>query len=160
VGGSGGSGGAGGFAGASSLGDCITGTYSGHTYVFCNVKVGWVAARDNCASIGLQLVRVDSAAENQYLHDNIYASAPKQGAWLGASDATVEGEWRWLDGDLFWLGSDTGTPQNGLYNAWYAGTQPSAQQPARDCALLDLGSSSGWYDSDCTFTQVFVCESV
>lgn len=159
IGGSSGTG-TGGFAGASSLGDCQSQTYGGHSYVFCNVKLPWADARDSCASIGMQLVRVDDAAENDFLAANFYSSPPLQGMWLSASDSAVEGEWRWLNGDLFWLGDKAGTPQNGLYNAWYVGTQPVANMSTRDCALFDLGADFGWYDSNCTVAAVYVCESL
>lgn len=150
--------GGGGYAGASSLGDCMSATYGGRDYLFCNVKVIWEQARDNCASIGMVLARVDDAGEDQFLSDNAYATPPITGIWLGASDALVEGEWRWLDGELFWLGAKTGSAQNSLYNGWYVLTQPSAQQPERDCAVHNLGNSPGWYDADCTFSKEYVCE--
>jgi hypothetical protein len=160
--GSSGAGGAGGFAGASSLGDCQSSTYGGHTYVFCDVKVTWTAARDNCASVGMQLARVDDAGENTFLGSNFYASPPLQGMWLDATDAAVEGEWRWADnGDLFWLGDKAGSAQNGLYSGWYPGSQPSATTAVRDCVLMDINNSShDWYDADCSFTQQYVCESL
>jgi hypothetical protein len=152
----GGTGGAGGYAGASSLGDCQTDTFGGHTYVFCNVNVAWTVARDNCASVGMFLVRVDDAAESQWVFDNVYDAPPRQGVWIGASDITTEGEWRWADGALFWLGTSMGSAQNGLFSAWYP-TQPSGQGP-RDCAALD-GGTLGWYDLDCMTPQPYVCES-
>lgn len=75
----------------------------------------------------------------------------------------MEGEWRWDDGSaagtLFWLGSFSGSPQNGLYNAWYAARQPSAQVPEKDCAVLDSARQAGWYDHDCTLAVEYVCES-
>jgi hypothetical protein len=159
TGASSGMGGGGGYAGASSLGDCTPQTYGSHDYLFCNVKVTWEEARDNCGSIGMALVRVDDTGEDQFISDNGYASPPITGMWLGASDSAVEGEWRWLDGELFWLGGKTGSAQNGLYEGWYPGAQPTAQKPERDCAVHDIGSSPGWYDSDCTFSKEYVCES-
>jgi hypothetical protein len=162
-GGSGGSGGttggvfgAGGFAGAASLGDCQLKDFAGHDYVFCDVNLPWTEARDNCASIGMLLVRVDDGDESQWVADNVYDSPPRQGVWIGASDAAQEGEWRWTDGTLFWLGSSSGAVQDGLFNAWYP-TQPSGQEP-RDCAALD-GNELGWYDLDCTIPQPYACES-
>ena len=148
--------GSGGFAGAASLGDCRTDTFAGHDYVFCNVNISWTAARDNCASIGMWLVRVDDAAESQWVYDNVYDAPPRQGVWIGGSDLAVEGEWRWMDGALFWLGDASGSAQNGLFSAWYA-TQPSGQEP-RDCAALD-GNTLGWYDLDCAIPQPYACES-
>jgi len=151
-----GMGGTGSIGDASSLGDCRSGTYATQSYLFCFVRVSWTTARDNCASIGLRLVRVDTVGENQYLLANTDGTA---GYWLGASDSAVEGEWRWVDGDLFWLGEKNGTAQNGLYNGWYVGAQPTAQQPDRDCAVLDTNPAGGWFDSDCGFLKAYVCES-
>jgi hypothetical protein len=155
-GGSGGGLGAGGFAGAASLGDCQTGTFGGHDYVFCNVNLSWTVARDNCGSIGMFLVRVDDDAESQWVYDNVYDAPPRQGVWIGASDIAVEGEWRWPDGELFWLGDSSGSAQDGRFAAWYS-TQPSGQEP-RDCAAVD-GNTLGWYDLDCMTPQPYVCES-
>jgi hypothetical protein len=159
LGGASGTGGGGGFAGASSLGDCMAQTYGTRDYLFCNVKVPWAQARDNCASIGMVLARVDDAGEDQFLSDNGYISPPVTSMWIGASDGAVEGEWRWVDGELFWLGDRAGSAQNGLYAGWYAGLQPSAQKAERDCAVHEVGSTAGWYDSDCTFSKEYVCES-
>ncbi len=141
------------------MGDCKAGSYGTHAYLFCNVKVSWTAARDNCASIGMALGRIDDAGEDQFIADNRYVTNPIAGIWFGANDIAVEGEWRWLDGSLFWLGGKTGTAQNGLYQNWYIQTQPSAQQSNRDCGVHDVGSSIGWYDSDCTLLKEYVCES-
>jgi hypothetical protein len=144
-------------AGASSLGDCQLKAFGGHDYVLCNVNVSWPTARDNCRSIGMELTRVDDVAESQWLRDNAYDTAPRQGIWLGGSDQAVEGEWRWTDGTLFWLGNDTGSAQNGLYSAWLP-TAPSGQPAARDCCALDQGSTLGWYDLDCATPQPYICE--
>lgn len=149
--------GQGGYAGASSLGDCQSATYGAYDYLFCNVDVPWATARDNCWSIGMVLARVEDAAENQWLHDNAYDSSPRKGLWIGANDLDVEGEWRWLNGDMFWLGDSTGSAQNGLYSAWHS-VQPRAQEPTSDCAVIDLGNTVGWYDTDCAISQVYVCK--
>jgi hypothetical protein len=154
--GTGGALGSGGFAGASSLGDCQTKTFGGHDYVFCNVNLAWGVARDNCASIGMFLVRVDDSAESQWVYDNVYDTPPRQGVWIGANDIAQEGEWRWPDGTLFWLGDSSGSAQNGAFVAWYP-MQPSGQEP-RDCGAMD-GNTLGWYALDCTIPQPYACET-
>ena len=107
----------------------------------------------------MHLVRVDSAEENQWLFDNIYdTGASARGIWIGASDQVVEGEWRWRDDTLFWLGDRTGSAQGGLFNAWYA-NHPSKSAGA-DCAAIDSNNgSTSWYAVDCGMQAVFVCES-
>jgi hypothetical protein len=159
VGGSGGSS----FGGATSLGDCHSGTTAGHDYLFCGTTVTWTQARNNCVSVGMQLARVDDLAENQWLGASAYnPSGSAEGIWLGASDAAVEGEWRWSDGTLFWLGDAGGTAQGGLFAGWYV-NQPVDKHAADDCAVLDLGvgSTFGWYNQDCSGgLAVYVCESL
>ena len=156
---SGGTGASAGAAGASSLGDCRTDTYGGNEYLFCASEVAWSEASDGCASVGMHLVRVDSAEENQWLFDSIYdTGASARGIWIGASDQIVEGEWRWTDGTLFWLGDSNGSPQGGLFNAWYA-SHPSRSANA-DCAAIDSNNgSTSWYATGCGMLAVFVCES-
>ena len=75
--------------------------------------------------------------------------------WIGASDQAVVGEWRWTDGTLFWLGSQNGAAQGGLFTNWVAGS-PSSSGPATDCALLE--SSDRWNDWQCTGLQPYLCE--
>ncbi len=124
--------------------------------------ITWTAARDSCEAVGLHLARVDSVEENQWLGTNAPQTAGVEGMWIGASDATVEDEWRWSDGELFWLGSDTGAPQGGLYNAWYGGQPEERKAGTFDCATLDLGSGAtfGWYSQACSGgIAVYVCET-
>ncbi len=156
---SGGTGASAGAAGASSLGDCRTATYGGNEYLFCASEVAWSEASNGCASVGMHLVRVDSAEENQWIFDSIYdTGAAARGIWIGASDQDVEGEWRWTDRTLFWLGDSGGSPQGGLFSAWYA-SHPSRAANS-DCAAIDSNNgSTSWYATGCGMLAVFVCES-
>lgn len=66
------------------------------------------------------LANITSAAENAIIH----AISPAN-AWLGGSDATVEGDWRWLDGaeagQAFWSGGPGGSAVGGMYENWGGG---------------------------------------
>lgn len=78
------------------------------------------------------------------------------------TDQALEGEWRWTDGSLFWLGGPTpgGMAQNGLFVAWYF-REPNNVSMAEHCASLDTtGSTPEWYDTRCELVQPFVCESL
>jgi hypothetical protein len=100
--------------------------------------------------MGMKLVRIDSTEENNWV-----AAAIKDG-WIGASDQTVEGEWRWADGTLFWLGTSKGTSVNGLFTAW-SGPDPTGAPDRVDCARID--SAGTWIDAFCDNTCPFVCEA-
>jgi len=72
---------------------------NGHWYEHITVAQSFhdaVAEAETRTHLGLagHLVTIGSAAENEFVHGLTQASA----TWLGASDVTVEGEWRWVSG--------------------------------------------------------------
>ncbi len=149
------------------LGPCLPDTgcvklvypLSNHTYYFCPMVRTWAAARAQCQQQLLgDLVRIDDQGENDFIKANIGGDS-----WLGATDANVEGTWRWVDNTAqFWSGmgaSAGGVSVGGLYNLWNAG-EPNDFAGAEDCAeMLQSGTNAGtWNDADCAGTQRFVCE--
>jgi hypothetical protein len=98
----------------------------------------------------MRLIRIDSAAEDDWL----FAAMPD--SWIGASDAAVEGEWRWDDGTLFWLGAQTGSPQGNLYSDW-ALNSPKGTPLDADCAKMNAAGT--WVVVLCPSTFTYVCET-
>jgi hypothetical protein len=138
---------------------CNQVSYGGHDYLLCQEQRPWEDANNGCIAIGMRLVRVDDANENQWLFTN--ANTPNGQAsevWLGASDRAVEGEWRWSDGELFWVGDPVGTPQNGLFDAWYFREPNNVND--EDCAALETAAKPEWYDHHCELSLSYVCESL
>lgn len=91
-----------------------------HYYAFV-LEAGdlvWSAAAAAAAQTGGYLATVTSQGEQDLL------AGLKGGsyAWLGGSDAAVEGEWRWETGpeagSQFWQGDETGTAIPGAYENW------------------------------------------
>jgi hypothetical protein len=76
--------------------------FNGHSYDLITFSGSWTGARDDAAlrtyfGESGYLVTITSVAENDFLlatFDSSYDSF----AWIGASDAAVEGEWRWVVG--------------------------------------------------------------
>jgi hypothetical protein len=161
AGGTSGAGGSGGSAGAPNPALCNTGMFGGHTYLLCKEDRSWFVANFGCTLIGMRLVRIDDAAENQWLFDNAFTELGRRSTvWIGATDQAVDGEWRWTDGTLFWLGDDGGTAQNGLFTAWNQ-REPNNVSAAEHCAVMETsGSTPEWYDYTCEFVGPFICESL
>ncbi|MEN0045647.1 MAG: T9SS type A sorting domain-containing protein [Bacteroidota bacterium] len=102
---------------------------TGHFYEYVPLGTTWDNAKIRAESrriIGLQgyLATITSQAENDFIFERLRGNG-----WIGASDAAVEGEWRWITGPeakeddgkglLFWLGTgNNGRPIEGVYSNW------------------------------------------
>ena len=141
-------------------------TYSAVTGKFYKVVGGpvtWNSAQTAATTTSLsgvngQLVTIRSAAENQIVHG--IAQTLGSNVWIGASDESVEGEWRWYDGtspsDQFWLGDSSGAATNGEFTNWN-GAQPNAGTADDDYAILRQADGR-WADRDAATTQAYVVE--
>ncbi|MGB3309797.1 MAG: DUF4347 domain-containing protein [Nodosilinea sp.] len=114
-----------------SIGSQLANPDNGHFYEFVtDPGITWTSAKtaaEGRSFFGLQgyLVTVTSTAENAFV-----ASKLNGLGWLGASDATVEGDWRWMTGpeagQQFWSGLSTGGPVGGNFNNWASGEPNNA----------------------------------
>ena len=97
---------------------------NGHFYEFVSAPgVSWTSANAAASArtlFGLQgyLATVTSASENAFIAEKLIGDA-----WMGASDAEVEGTWKWVTGpeagQVFWQGAAGGSAVNGMYNNWF-----------------------------------------
>ncbi|MDZ4780237.1 MAG: lectin-like protein [Planctomycetia bacterium] len=96
----------------------------------------WDDARAAAESFTLKGVRghlatITSAEESDFLNRNFHLES----LWIGASDAAIEGEWRWVvgpeAGELFWLGAADG---QALGYANWGGNEPNGFTPDEDYA--------------------------
>lgn len=102
-----------------------------HFYRFVTASgISWTNARNAAAQLtynGLQgyLATITSLAENQFVASRLAGQG-----WMGASDAAVEGVWKWETGPetgvQFWQGLSTGSVTGGLYNNWASGEPNNA----------------------------------
>lgn len=131
---------------------CSAHARADRVYYLCE-GLSWDAARARCEAAQLALVRIDDQAENEFITGAIVEST-----WIGASDGTIEGEWRWTDGVAFWSGAQNGAPVSSRYSAW-SSDQPddaSLTQSPANCALID--GSGDWYDRTCETEHAYMCE--
>jgi large repetitive protein len=101
---------------------------TGHAYALTELAGSWTQARAIARAMGGDLVSINSAAENQFLVDRFGSSL----FWIGLTDETVEGQWRWVNGDPY------------IYTNWYSG-QPDNGGNNEDYAVLNWGGGR-WND--------------
>ncbi|POB00800.1 DUF4347 domain-containing protein, partial [Halopseudomonas oceani] len=121
---------------------------NGHYYEYVSAPgMTWAdakAAAESRELFGLKgyLATVTSAEENAFI-------TPKLGGdgWMGASDAAVEGQWRWVTGPeagtLFWTGTGSGSSVDGNYENWGDGEPNNAGE--EDYAHF-ISSNGNWND--------------
>jgi hypothetical protein len=167
-GGSGGQAGTGGMGGSGGQGgsppkctntaDCSCASIQGHSYWFCKNVLAWTESETYCETQSMHLVRVDSSVENNFLVSSgttFGIFAYDGAARIGGSDQAVQGDWRWIDGTLFWQGGPGGAAPNGLFTSWEA-AYPSVSGTRQCAALLQAGT---WQDRACKFVSPFICEA-
>jgi lectin-like protein len=103
------------------------------------VALSWQDAREDCLAGGADLVAIDSAGEDAFV-----ATLQRTSTWLGASDAELEGTFRWTDGRVL------------SFTNW-GSDQPDAF-PGQNCVEKRVEPGSPWYDQSCANLDFYVCE--
>lgn len=95
----------------------------GQLYLFCDDGATWTEAEIFCQRAGQHLVKVDDAAENDFLTSQARARGIDE-TWLGLNDRQNGGQFVWHDG------SAAG------YTAWNPGQPNNGDGGDQDCAEL------------------------
>lgn len=137
---------------------CSALAYGGHGYMLCKQTGGWSLARDICLAWGGDLATIGSEGENQFLAS--WIEPERAIAYIGGTDATGEGDWRWVDDTPFWSGGPNGTAVSGAYTSWNASEPDNMATDGSegDCLVLWWTLPGEWRDGACTFNDDVVCE--
>ena len=108
-----------------SLGSKSINPDNGHFYEYVeDPNINWTKAKSEAETreyLGLKgyLATITSSQEQEFIENNGHS---QDNAWIGASDATKEGDWFWVTGPeagtAFWSGNETGTAVGNQYNNW------------------------------------------
>src|SRR5690606_14545197 len=123
---------------------------TGHYYEYVPaLRITWTAAKAAAelrTFYGLQGYL--ATITNQDESDLLGSQAPGAG-WIGASDATVEGEWRWVTGPeagtLFWRGLANGSAEPGMFSYWNTGEpNQSGEEDYAHITAPGVGAIGSW----------------
>ncbi|MEO8177640.1 MAG: C-type lectin domain-containing protein [Deltaproteobacteria bacterium] len=134
---------------------------SDNCYLVDTTPHSWSDARASCRALGdgWDLASLRSAQNSAFAAPLLTLEA-----WIGASDAALEGTWTWVDqGDAFWLGDGMGSALNGAYANWNSNEPNGAEES--DCgrilpagAAVSPGLTAPWADLSCTELRGALCE--
>ena len=123
-------------------------SFEGSCYKHFRDPRNWTDAKAFCNAIGAQLVKIESADENEFIKREVLPGSGRY--WIGLTDAGTENDWKWSDGSKL-----------AGYTHWSLGQLNNTKQ---DCVVIRKGHDSGiefggqWYNSKCHTTRKFICE--
>jgi hypothetical protein len=117
------------------------GAFGGHTYFASNDLTDWGTAKAAAEGLGAHLVSISNAAENAFVQ-TIIPSVTFLTAWIGLSDAAMEGDYVWIDG----------TPYT--YSNW-SGGEPNN---AGDEDYVHMYSDGTWNDLAPSSNYIYIIE--
>lgn len=115
-------------------------TRSGKVFIFYPADyLTWQDARNYCRRQSGDLASISNSQELQAIYTGFTSL---DNAWIGLNDNSVEGQFRWADGDT------------SSYRSFASG-QPDDSRGAEDC--VTMLSSGLWNDVPCGVTRQFIC---
>lgn len=126
-----------------------------HLYEYIPSLINWNDAK-NAATLLTRHGATGYLATITSQDENDFVSARLGGAgWMGASDAAIECDWKWVTGPevgtSFWSGNAGGSTVSGQYSNWNS-SEPNNSGGNEDCGQFLSGGTGEWNDLDCTST--------
>ncbi|XP_019719443.1 brevican core protein [Hippocampus comes] len=135
-----------GYGGASCQSDlkaCEAGweKFQSFCYHHVNTRQSWEGAEQHCRTIGGHLMSIMTPEEQHHVNDKY-----KEYQWIGLNDKTIEGDFRWSDGNLL------------IYDNWHRGQPDSYFLSGEDCAAMVWHDGGRWSDVPCNYHLSFTCK--
>ncbi|XP_059609106.1 C-type lectin 37Db [Phlebotomus argentipes] len=111
-----------------------------------NWRTNWHQAYGTCRSLGMQMVTIESDADNRNLWDFVNAQNLGE-CWLGGTDLGTEGNWNWFP-----------TGRQFVYTRWAPGNPNNLG--GQHCLQFWTRYPSFWDDDHCWREKFFMCEAV
>uniref|UniRef100_A0A674NM12 C-type lectin domain-containing protein n=1 Tax=Takifugu rubripes TaxID=31033 RepID=A0A674NM12_TAKRU len=112
--------------------------FSGSLYQVSSTKKTWDQSRSDCRQKGADLLIINSEEEQ--------VSQFTRYMWIGLTDVTNEGSWKWVDG------TSSFSPVTGVQRSRTAGGR-------RNCVdIKNFNAEKSWNDESCSLSLLWICE--
>ncbi|CAG2210720.1 unnamed protein product [Mytilus edulis] len=134
---------------------------SGYEYIwqldtcitFYTAKLSWSGSQQRCIDDSGNLLVIQSGRKEYFFLPYLWAKYETTGItgwWIGGTDVSQEGIFRWVDGELV------------IHNNW-GYNQPDDMSntviPGADCMRYEITSKATWFDIDCSHQFASICEN-
>ncbi|KAK2840178.1 hypothetical protein Q5P01_013918 [Channa striata] len=110
-------------------------------YILSSRSGAWTNARRDCKTKGADLLVINSVEEQKFL-----SGFSNVDTWIGLSDSSEEGKWKWVDGTLLSL----------MY--WNEGEPNNIGMGGEDCGEMAADTGHKWNDLHCDQSLRWICE--
>ena len=104
----------------------------------------WSDARAKCQDLGGDLITMNTAEETAHVKA-LLSSSTTTDYWIGLTDATLEGDWKYVDGT------------RPIFPDWQPG-EPTGSN-TQNCAQFWAGIGYRWDDTSCNVAKRYVCNT-
>ena len=117
------------------------------SYIVVPGEYTWQFAKEYCTNQGAKLLEVRNFQDYNQALGFLYMPGFGWSMWLGGSDASVEGEFKWGNGDA--------VNMRDFWGSYRGSQQPDSLLRDEDCMSM---FNNGFHDSGCEGLKSFVCD--
>ncbi|TWW59493.1 CD209 antigen-like protein D DC-SIGN-related protein 3 [Takifugu flavidus] len=113
--------------------------FNGSLYQVSSTKKTWAQSRSDCCQKGADLLIINSKEEQAF------ANRFQKYMWIGLTDVTNEGSWKWVDGTA-------------MSTSYWSSKEPNGGKGENCGDIKNFNAEKSWNDESCSLSLFWICE--